>query len=114
MSAEIKIKLNKLPDAKYRFFMVQLARMFTSKDIEELKYILTSIIPAGKMESLDTTLKLFRHLEKLAMFGPENIGGLGVLEAVLRKLGKYNLCAMFCTFIEENRSNGERHIVGIL
>jgi hypothetical protein len=94
----------KLPDLKYRLFMLELSRQFTSKDteFEEMQYILTSMIPAGKMESLDSTLKLFRHLEKLAIFGPDDLGGLKFLEGLFRKLGKHKLSAMVERFIDEN------------
>ena len=51
-----------LLDLNYRRFIRNLAREVTPQDMEELKYMLTSIIPAGIMESLDTPLKLLDHL----------------------------------------------------
>jgi hypothetical protein len=50
-----------IPDLEYRIFMLELSHQFTSEDTEELKYVLASLIPAGKMESLDTTLKVLRN-----------------------------------------------------
>jgi hypothetical protein len=45
------------------------------------------------LESLDSTLKLFRHLEKLAIFGPDDLGGLKFLKDLFRELGKHKLSA---------------------
>ena len=95
----------KLPDLKYRGFMLQLSRQVTMKDAEELKYLLTSAIPAGKMESLDTTLKLFRHLEKLNYIGPNNICGLELLEHLFQAMKRNNLCVMVARFIANNQPN---------
>jgi hypothetical protein len=50
-----------IPDLEYRIFMLELSHQFTSEDTEELKHVLASLIPAGKMESLDTTLKVLRN-----------------------------------------------------
>jgi hypothetical protein len=89
-------------DWKYRVLMLQLSRMFTSKDKEELQYLLASKIPDGKMESLDTPLKVFRCLEKLDSIGPNNLCGL---EQLFRVMEKHELSAMIRRFIEENRPN---------
>lgn len=95
----------KVPDLKYRGFMLQLSRHVTMEDAEELKYLLTSAIPAGKMESLDTTLKLFRHLEKLDYIGPNNIFGLELLERLFQVMKRNYLCVMVVRFIANNQPN---------
>ena len=100
----------KLPDLKYRGFMLQLSRQVTLEDAEELKYLLTSVIPAGKMESLDTTLKLFRHLEKLNYIGPNNICGLKFLERLFQVMERKELCVMVARFIANNQPNGRKNL----
>ena len=88
-----------VPDLEYRIFMLELSHQFTSEDTEELKYVLASLIPAGKMESLDTTLKVFRCLEKLERVGPNNLCGL---ERLFSLMGKHRLSSMVTSFIENN------------
>ena len=99
-----------LPDLKYRGFMLQLSRQVTLEDAEELKYLLTSVIPAGKMESLDTILKLFRHLEKLDYIGPNNICGLNFLKRLFQVMEKKELCVMVSRFIANNQPNGRKNL----
>jgi hypothetical protein len=79
--------------------MLKLSRRLTSQDIKELKYMLTSIIPAGKMESLDMPLKLFLHLEKLLFVGPNNLWKLAEL---FRVMGKQSLCDIVIKFIADS------------
>jgi hypothetical protein len=80
--------------------MLKLSRRLTSQDIEELKYMLTSpVIRAGIMESLDTTLKLFLHLEKLLFVGPNNLWKLAEL---FRVMGKQRLCDIVIKFIADS------------
>ncbi|CAB4007032.1 Caspase-8 [Paramuricea clavata] len=93
-----------IPDIKYRGFMVKLSHRLTSQDTEELKYMLTSVIPAGVMESLDTTLKLFLHLEKQLFVGPNE---LWELQELFRAMESQRLCDIVTNFIadSENRMN---------
>jgi hypothetical protein len=51
--------------------------------------MLASVIPAGIMESLDTNLKLFLHLERLEFVGPNNLWKLAEL---FRAMEKQSLC----------------------
>jgi hypothetical protein len=88
-----------IPDVEYRVFMLELSHQLTSEDTVELKYVLASLIPAGKMESLDTTLKVFRCLEKLERVGPNNLCGL---ERLFSLMGKHRLSSMVTSFIENN------------
>ena len=81
--------------------MLKLSRRLTSQDIEELKYMLTSIIPAGKMESLDTTLKLFLHLERLEFVGPNNLWELAEL---FRAMESQRLCDIVIKFIADSEN----------
>jgi hypothetical protein len=84
--------------------MVKLSRRLTSQDTEELKYMLASVIPAGIMESLDTTLKLFLHLERLQFVGPNE---LWELQELFRAMESQRLCDIVTNFIadSENRMN---------
>jgi hypothetical protein len=79
--------------------MLQLSDQLTSQDIEELKYILTSAIPDGIMESLNTTFDLFRHLEKLLFVGPNNLWKLAELFRVMRR---QRLCDIVIKFIADS------------
>ena len=81
--------------------MVKLSRRLTSQDIEELKYMLlvTSVIPAGKMESLDTNLKLFLHLRRLEFVGPNKLWKLAEL---FRAMESHRLCDIITNFIQDN------------
>jgi hypothetical protein len=93
-----------IPDLKYRRFMVKLSRRLTTQETEELKYMLASVIPAGIMESLDTTLKLFLYLERLQIVGPNNLWELAEL---FREMESQRLCDIVTNFIQdsENRMN---------
>ena len=51
------------------------------------------------MESLDTTLKLFLHLEKLLIVGPNNLWKLAEL---FRVMGKQRLCDIVIKFIADS------------
>ena len=83
---------------------MKLSRRLTSQDTEELKYMLASVIPAGIMESLDTTLKLFLHLERLEFVGPNE---LWELQELFRAMESQRLCDIVTNFIahSENRMN---------
>ncbi len=85
-----------IPDLKYRGFMLKLSRQITAQDMGELKYMLTSLIPEGKMEKLDTVLKLFRFLEQQLFVGPNNLSKLAEL---FRAMNKPKLCQMITHFI---------------
>ena len=87
-----------IPDLKYREFMLQLSRQITSQDMEELKYILASRIPDGIMESLDTALELFRHLERRLFVGPNNLCSLKELFGVMKK---QTFCDILLTELKE-------------
>ena len=89
----------KVPDLTYRTFMVQLSRQITSKDEESLKYLLTSVIPDGKMELLDTPLKLIRQLERIDYIGPNNFPGLMLLQHLFGVMGRKDLCDMIARFV---------------
>jgi hypothetical protein len=93
----------KIPDLKYRILMLELSHQFTSKDKEELQYVLTALIPPGKMESLDTMLKVFQCLEQLEFVGPDK---LCVLKTLFSLMGKHELSEMVGHFIEKNWPNG--------
>ena len=85
-----------IPDLKYRGFMLKLSRQITEEDMDELKYMLTSCIPDGKMEKLDTVLKLFRFLEQQLFVGPNN---LSKLEELFRLMNKPALCETVTKYI---------------
>ena len=85
-----------IPDLKYRGFMLKLSRKITEEDMDELKYMLTSRIPDGKMEKLDTVLKLFRFLERILFVGQNNLGNL---EELFREVDKPKLCEMVTNYI---------------
>ena len=88
-----------IPDIKYRGFMVKLSCRLTSRDTEELKYMLASVFPAGIMELLDTTLKLFLHLERLEFVGPNNLWELADL---FREMESQRLCDIVTNFIADS------------
>ena len=88
-----------IPDLKYRQFMLQLSDQLTSQDIEKLKYMLTLRIPAGIMESLNTTLKLFLHLERLQFVGPNKLWELAEL---FRTIRSQRLCDIVTNFMQDN------------
>jgi hypothetical protein len=79
--------------------MLKLSCRLTSRDTEELKYLLASVIPAGTMESLDTTLKLFLHLERLEFVGPNNLWKLAEL---FRAMERQRLCDIVTNFIADS------------
>ena len=85
-----------IADLEYRTFMVKLSRQFNSQDLNELKYMLTSMLPAGIMESLNTPLDVFLRLERLMLVGPNN---LQTLERLLRSMGKKRLSSMISSFL---------------
>jgi hypothetical protein len=87
--------------------MLKLSRRLTSQDTEELKYMLASVIPAGIMESLDTTLKLFLHLERLEFVGPNKLWKLAEL---FRAMESQRLCDIVNKFIadSENERNSQK------
>ena len=86
----------KIPDLEYRGLMLKLSRQITAQDMAEFKYMLTSLIPDGKMETLDTVLKLFRFLEQQLFVGPNNLSELAEL---FRAMDKPKLCHMITNFI---------------
>ena len=95
--------LNKrIPDLKYRVFMLKLSHQITAQDLAEIKYVLTSLIPDGKMESLDSAIELFRYLERILFVEPNNLGDL---EQLCRIMDKPELCEMITKFIHD-RKNG--------
>ncbi len=85
-----------IPDLKYRGFMLKLSRQITAQDMAEFKYMLTSLIPEGKKETLDTPIELFRFLEQQLFVGPNN---LSKLEELFRAMDKLKLCHMITNFI---------------
>ena len=91
----------KIPNLEYRVFMLKLSRQITPKDMEELKYVLTSLIPEGKKESLKTALELFRYLEMLLFVGTNNLANL---EELFRVMDKPELCQMITKFIHDRNT----------
>ena len=89
-------------DLEYREFMLKLSRKIDPKDMEELKYMLTSLIPDGKMESLDSAIKLFRFLERMLFVEPNNLGDL---EQLFRRMNKSELCEMITKFIHDRKNS---------
>jgi hypothetical protein len=85
-----------IPDLKYREFMLKLSRQITDQDMAELKYMLTSLIPDGRKETLDTILELFRFLEQQLFIGPNNLGNL---QELFRLMDKQRLYEMVRNFI---------------
>ena len=91
--------LNKwIPDLEYRVFMLKLSRQITAQDMEQLKRVLSSLIPEGKKESLKTALELFRYLEMLLFVETNN---LAKLKEVFRIIDKPILCEMITKFIRD-------------
>ena len=91
--------LNKwIPDLDYREFMLKLSREITSQDMAELKYVLTSLIPEGKKESLKTALELFRYLEMRLFVGANNLASL---KEVFLIMDKPKLCKMAAEFMRD-------------
>ena len=88
-------------ELKYRGFMARLSDQITAQDLEKLKYMLTSLIPDGKMESLDTAIKLFRYLERMLFVEPNNLGNL---EELFRVMGKVELCQMIAKFTHDRNT----------
>ena len=86
-----------VPDLKYRGFMLKLSRRITAQDMEELKYMLTSLIPEGKKESLKTALELFTFLEHILFVAPND---LSKLERLFREMDKPKLCQMIMKFMQ--------------
>jgi hypothetical protein len=84
-----------IPDLKYRGFMLNLSRQITAQDMAELKYMLTSLIPDGRKESLDTALELFRFLEQQLFIGPNNLGNLQELFRLMDKQKLYEMVRNF-------------------
>ena len=60
--------------------------------------MLASLIPDGKMESLNTVLELFLHLEKLLFVGPNSLRNLKELFDIM---GKQTFCDMIANFEDE-------------
>jgi hypothetical protein len=85
-----------IPDLKYRGLMLKLSRQITAQDMAEFKYMLTSLIPDGKKETLDTAIELFRFLEQQLFVGPNN---LSKLEELFRLMDKPALCEMVTKYI---------------
>ncbi len=86
----------KIPDLEYRGFMLKLSRQITAQDMAEFKYMLTSLIPDGKKETLDTAIELFRFLEQQLFVGPNN---LSKLEELFRAMDKTALCETVTKYI---------------
>ena len=93
-----------ITDSEYREFMLKLSRKFSSQDIEELKYILTSRLPAGIIESLDTALKVFIYLERLCFVGPNNLCELVRLFDTMGKNELSSTVKLFVFFTQNNNS----------
>ena len=94
--------LNKsILDFEYRVFMLKLSRQITSQDMEEMKYVLTSLIPESKKESLKTALELFRYLEMLLFVGANNLANL---KELFRRMDKPELCQMITKFIQDRNT----------
>ena len=85
---------------EYRISMLKLSWQITAQDMEELKYVLTSLIPDGKKESLTTALELFRYLEQILFVGPDN---LSKLIEILRQMDKPNLYEVILTKTERTK-----------
>ena len=92
---------NWIPDLEYRVFMQKLSSQITAQDVAELKYVLTSLIPEGKKESLKTALELFRYLEMLLFVGTNNLANL---EELFRRMNKPELCQMTTKFIHDGNT----------
>ena len=89
----------KIPDLEDRIFTVKLSRQITAQDMEELKYVLASpIIPDGKMETLNTPLKLFYYLKNLQFVGPNNLENM---EELFRRLENPTLYQMITNFTRD-------------
>ena len=90
-----------IPDLEYRVFMLKLSRQITAQDMAELKYLLSSLIPEGKKESLKTALELFRYLEMLLFVGTNNLTNL---KELFRRMDKPELCQMVTKFIQDRNT----------
>ena len=90
-----------IPDLEYRVFMLKLSRQITTQDIAELKYLLSSLIPESKKESLKTALELFRYLEMLLFVGANNLANL---KELFRRMDKPELCQMITKFIQDRNT----------
>ena len=94
--------LNKsILDFEYRVFMLKLSRQITSQDMAELKYLLSSLIPESKKESLKTALELFRYLEMLLFVGTNNLANL---QELFRRMDKPELYQMITKFIQDRNT----------
>ena len=83
---------------EYRSFMVKYADEYTVDDLMRLKYVLKDDIPAGKMEQLNTALKVFSQLEQKGLVGPNNFDYLlDLVEAINRP----HLFEMLKSFVVE-------------
>ena len=83
---------------EYRSFMVRYADEYTVDDLVRLKYVLKDDIPAGKMEQLNTALKVFSQLEQKGLVGPSNFDYLlDLVEAINRP----HLLEMLKSFVVE-------------
>ena len=85
-------------ELKYRGFMARLSDQITAQDFEKLKYMLTPLIRKGRMESLDTVIKLFDCLEEMLFVGPNNLDNL---KETFFEMDKPKLCQMVAKFIRD-------------
>ena len=95
-----------VPDLKYRGFMLKLSRQITAQDMAELKYMLASLIPDGKMEKIDTALELFRYLQKILFVEPNNLIKLEKLFREMEKPKLYKMVTKFVLKVEDTQKIG--------
>ena len=93
-----------VPDLKYRGFMLKLSRQITAQDMAELKYMLASLIPDSKMETIDTALELFRYLEKILFVEPNNLIKLEKLFREMEKPKLYEMVTKFILTVEDTQT----------
>ena len=89
-----------VPVVEYRALMRNLSSLLSrSEDIYELKYMLKSLIPAGKREGLNIALQVFDFLENLELLGPTKFYWL---HGLFQEMEKPDLRAMVLNFILEH------------
>ena len=85
--------------------MLELSRQLNSQDLNELRYMLSSTLPAGIVGSLDTPLDVFQHLERLMFVGPNN---LRKLERLFWSMGEERLSSMVKSYIFFTENDNSR------
>ena len=90
-----------ITDFEYRKFMLELSRQFTTQDTDELKFMLTSKLPA---EDINTPLDVFQHLERLKFVGPNNLRKLARLFWSMGKERLYSMVTSYIFFTENDSS----------